>query len=251
MSGPDCDDETLAGSGHDGAAGVQHRGPLGERRVGSDRVGSLGGRHGLARQPRLVRGQAVGLDDAGVGGHDAAGLDEQHVADDERLDRDCGHGARTPDERVGGAEVAQRPKRALGPHLGDRLDGADQRDDREDRDRVAQLPEDRREHADRDQQQLEGLHDRLDQLPENRHGLAALGPHRRCAAPLLDLLGRQPARATAGPLPQGRERLCVDRDGRRPIGGTRRRRCARHETNDTSTAQPGTCASGIMVLRGT
>ena len=116
--------------------------------------------------------------------------------------RDRGHGARTPDERVGGAEVAQRPKRALGPDLGDRLDGADQRDDREDRDRVAQLPEDRREHADRDQQQLERLHDRLDQLPENGHGLAALGPHRRCAAPLLDLLGRQPARATADPLPE-------------------------------------------------
>ena len=229
-----CDHETLAGSGHDGAAGVQHRGPLGERRVGRDRVGSLGGRHSLARQPRLVGGQAVGLDDAGVGGHDAAGLDEQHVADDERVDRDCGHGARTPDERVGGAEVAQRPKRAPRPHLGDRLDGADQRDYHEDRDRVAQLPEDRREHADRDQQQLEGLHDRLDHLPENRHGPAALGPHRRCAAPLLDLLGRQPARATAGPLPQRRERLCVDRDGRRPIGGTRRRRCARHETDDTS-----------------
>ena len=53
-----------------------------------DRLGSLGGRDGLARQPGLVRGQAVGLDDAGVGGDDAAGLDEQHVADDERVDRD-------------------------------------------------------------------------------------------------------------------------------------------------------------------
>ena len=41
---------------------------------------------------------------------------------------------------------------------------------------------------------------------------------------------RQPARGDCRPLPQRRERLCVDRDGRRPSAGTRRPRCARHET---------------------
>ena len=82
------DDHALAGAGDDGGARVQHRGPLGERRVGVDRLGPLRGRHGLARQPGLVGGQAVGLHDAGVGRDDAAGLDEQHVADDERADRD-------------------------------------------------------------------------------------------------------------------------------------------------------------------
>ena len=177
--GADRDDDALAAAVHHGAAGVDQRGPLGERRAGVDRLGPLGGRHGLARQPGLVGGQAVGLDDAGVGGDDAAGLDEQHVADDERVDRDGGHGALPPDERVRGAQVAQRPQRALGPDLGDRLDGADQRDDREDRDRVAQLSEDRREHADHDQQQLEGLHDGLDQLLEHRLRLALFGAHRR------------------------------------------------------------------------
>ena len=182
-------------------------------------------------------GQAVGLHDAGVGGDEAAGLDEQHVADHERRRPGRRHGARPPDERVGGAEVAQRPQRALGPDLGDRLDGADDHDDDEDRDRVAQLAEDRREHGDRDQQQHERLGERLDELLQDRHGLAALGPHGRRAAPLVDLLGRQAARATAGALPQDRERLRVGRDGRRPIGGTRRRRCARHETDDTSSAQ--------------
>ena len=75
-------------------------------------------------------GQAVGLDDAGVGRDDAAGLDEQHVADHERADRDRLRDARPPDERVGGAEVAQRLQRALRPDLGDRLDGADEHDDR-------------------------------------------------------------------------------------------------------------------------
>ena len=37
---PERDDDALAGSGHDGAAGMQQRGPLGERRVGErpDRV---------------------------------------------------------------------------------------------------------------------------------------------------------------------------------------------------------------------
>ena len=79
--GADRDDDALAGAGHHGGAGVDQRGPLGERRAGVDRLGPLGRRHGLARQPGLVGGQAVGLDDAGVGGDDAAGLDEQHVAD--------------------------------------------------------------------------------------------------------------------------------------------------------------------------
>ena len=118
------DDDALAGAGHHGGARVQQRGPLGERRVGVDRLGSLRRRHGLARQPGLVGGQAVGLDDAGVGRDDAAGLDEQHVADDERADRDRLGDAAAPDECVGGAEVAQRLQRALRTDLGDRLDGA-------------------------------------------------------------------------------------------------------------------------------
>ena len=100
------DDDRLAGSGDDGGAGMQQRGALGQRRVGRDGLAPLGGRHGLARQPRLVGGQAVGLHDASVGCDKAAGLDEQHVADDERVDGDGCRGARPPDERVGGAEVA-------------------------------------------------------------------------------------------------------------------------------------------------
>ena len=236
--GADRDDDPLAGACHHGAAGIEQRGPLGERRVGVDRLGPLGSRHGFPRQSGLVGGQAVGLDDAGVGGDDAAGLDEQHIADDERVDRDCGHGAIPADEGVRGAEVAQRPQCALRPYLGDRLDDADQRDHHEDRDRVAQLPEDRREHADHDQQQLEGLHDRLEQLAEKRHGLAALGAHDNRAAPLLDLVRRQPARATAGPLPHDRQGLCVSRDDGGPFGGGRRRRhCAPHVTDDTSRVE--------------
>ena len=57
---------------------------------------------------------------------------------------------------MGALRLAQRLQRALGADLGDRLDGADEHDDREDRDRVAKLAEDRREHADHDQQQLSG-----------------------------------------------------------------------------------------------
>ena len=151
------DDDALAGAGHHGGAGVQHRGPLGERRVGVHRLGAFRGRHGLARQPGLVGGQAVGLHDAGVGRDDAAGLDEQHVADDERADRNRHGDAGAPDKCVRGAELAERLQRALRPDLGDRLDGADEHDDREDRDRVAKLAEDRREHADDDQQQLKRL----------------------------------------------------------------------------------------------
>ena len=174
---------------------------------------------GLAGEPGLVRGQAVGLHDARVGGDDGARLDEQHVADHESRDRDRLSDARPPDERVGGAEVAQRPQRALGPDLGDRLDGADDHDDDEDRDRVAQLAEDRREHGDRDQQQHERLGERLAELLQDGHGLAALGaapPPCRAAASTSSAVsppGRLPVRShTAG------RRLCVDRDGRRPIG---------------------------------
>ena len=188
------DDDRLAGAGHDGGPGVEQRGALGERRVGRDRVGALGGRDGLARQPRLVRRQAVGLDDARIRGDDAARLDEQHVADHEPVDRDRLRGARPPDERVGGAEVAQRPQRALGPDLGDRLDGADDHDDEEDRDRVAQLAEDRREHGDRDQQQHERLRERLGDLLQDGPGLAALGPRRRRAGD-----GSRPPRPSVRP----------------------------------------------------
>ena len=181
--------------------------------------------------------------DAGVGRHDAAGLDEQHVADHERVDRDPAHDACPAHQRGGGAEVAERLQRALRTDLGDRLDGADQRDHREDRDRVAQLPEDRREHADRDQQQLERLHQRLDQLAQDGRGAAAFGRFRRRAGPSRDLRRRQPTRATAEALPQDVQRLGVHRDDTRPAGG----RCARHATNDTCGAQPeADRASGIM-----
>ena len=246
--GAERDDDALAGARHDGGPGVQQRRPLGERRVGVDRLASLRGRHGLARQPGLVGGQAVGLHDAGVGRHDAAGLDEQHVADHEPVDRDPAHGACPAHERGGGAEIAERLQRALRTDLGDRLDGADQPDHHEDRYRVAQLPEDRRKHADRDQQQLERLHQRLDQLAQDGRGAAAFGPSHRRAAPSRDLRRRQPTRATAEALPQDVQRLSVHRDDTRPVGG----RCARHATNDTSAAQPeADGASGIMVLRGT
>ena len=212
------DDDALAGAGHHRGPGVQHRGALGERRAGGDRLGPLRGRQGLAGEPGLVRRQAVGRHDAGVGGDEGPGLDEQHVADHEVPDRDRLRDARAPDERVGGAEVAQRPQRALGPDLSDRFDGADDHDDEEDRDRVAQLAEDRREHGHRDQQKHQRLGERLRDLLQDRRGLAALRPRRRRAAPLPDLLGRQPVRAAAGALPHRRERLRVDRDDRRPLG---------------------------------
>ena len=118
---------------------------------------------------------------------------------------------------MGALRLAERLQRALRTDLGDRLDGADQRDHREDRDRVAQLPEDRRKHADRDQQQLERLHQRLDQLAEDGRGAAAFGPFRRRAGPLRDLRRRQPTRATAEALPQDVQRLGV-RPARHPPG---------------------------------
>jgi hypothetical protein len=145
--------------------------------------------------------------------------------------------ARPPDERVGSAELAQRPERALGPDLGDRFDRADDHDHDGDRDRVAQLAEDRGEHRDRDQQQHQRLGERLGELLEHGSAPAAFAPRGRRATTSRDLLGSEPARAAADALPHGPDRLCVSRGGRRPIGGTRRRRCARHETDDTS-AQP-------------
>ena len=138
------DDDALAGAGHHGGARVQHGGALGERRVGVHPLGALGGGHRLARQPGLVGGQPVRVHDAGIGRDDAAGLDQQHVADDERARRDRHRQAGAPDERIGGAEVAESLQRALRTDLGGRLDGADEHDDRKDCDRVANLAEDRR-----------------------------------------------------------------------------------------------------------
>ena len=188
------DDHALPGAGQYGRARVQHRGPLGERRVGVDRLGPLRGRDGLTGQPGLVRSEAVGLHDAGVGRDDAAGFDEQDVPDDECADRDRHRDPCAPDERVGGAEFAQRLQRTLRADLGDRLDCTDEDDDREDRDRVAKFAEDRRKHADHDQQQLERLHHRLDDLAQDAGGLATFGSARRGGA-LRDLLGPSARRA--------------------------------------------------------
>ncbi|HTP19903.1 MAG TPA: hypothetical protein VMJ65_09890 [Solirubrobacteraceae bacterium] len=92
--------DALAGAGHDCRARVQHRGPLGQRRVGVHRLGFLRGGDGLAGEPGLVGGQTVGLNDTGVGRDDGAGLDQQHIADDERVDRDRHGDAGAPHESV-------------------------------------------------------------------------------------------------------------------------------------------------------
>ena len=231
------DDDSLAGAGDDGGPGMQQRGPLGERRARVDGLGPLRGRQGLAGEPGLVGGQPVRRHHTGVGGDDGPRLDEQHIADHEVPDRNRLRDARPPDERVGRAEVAQRPQRALGADFRDRLDGADDHDDDEDGDRVAELPEDRREHRHHDQQQHERLQERLGDLLQDVGGLALRCPLRRSAAALGNLLCREPRRPAGRALPQLGRRFGVDRGGGRIGRGVRRRRCARHETHDMPTMQ--------------
>ena len=214
VSFPTANDDALAGAADHRRTRVQHAGPLGERRVGVHRLGALGGRHRLAGQPGLVGGQAVGLGDAGVGRDDAAGLHQQHVADDQRADRDLLRNAGAADERIRGAELAQRLQRAFGADLGDRLHRADEHDHGEDRDRVAKLAEDRRQYADDDQQQLQRLQHGLGDLSQ-RGGSAAASGLNRVRAALRDLLGLKPARAAGDTLPYDRQRLCLDRNRRR------------------------------------
>ena len=108
------DDNALAGARrHQPQCRRHHRRALGERRAGGHRLRSLRRRQGLAGEPGLVRGEAVGRHDADVGGDERARLDEQDIADHEVADRDRLRDTRPPHERVGSAELPRSARGAF------------------------------------------------------------------------------------------------------------------------------------------
>ena len=228
---PDGDDHGLAGAGDHCGAGVDHRRALGQRRAGRHGRGSLGGARRLAGQGRLGRRQPVGLRHPGVGGHEVAGLQDEHVAGNQRLSVEPA-GASVPSHQRGrDAEVSQRAERPLRAHLGDRLDCGHHGDDREDGDRIAQLAEDERQHPDRDEEELERLEHRLDDLLQDVERPAPRTRRIFVALPRGRLGVREPFGARAQQAP--------DLAHRRGVCGALRRRdgmldgCPQDVTDDT------------------
>ncbi len=194
------DDAAGATGGHGGAAEghveLVRRGRRVDVRQGG---GDLGDRLRLARQGRLVDTQRRRLDEAQVGRHDVALLEEHDVAGDDLacwdetglpVADDTGLGARHPLEGVHGL---------LGPVLLDEAHGAVEDDDGQDDDGVLGVTEQRRDDGRRQQDEDHRARELIEQEPPG--GPLALLDELVGAvlrAPLLDL-GRAQATGRVHP----------------------------------------------------
>ena len=105
-------------------AGVDHRSPLGQRRLDGQSVRALRDGQRLAGQRRLVDLEPLLLDDAPVGGDAFALADEQDVARHDLLGRDLGDDSVADDDRPLRERLGQREDRALGRDLLPEAQGA-------------------------------------------------------------------------------------------------------------------------------
>jgi hypothetical protein len=152
-------------AGGDHRPGEGHRPALGDLVFGRRRgLGVLRHRRGFARQSGLVGAESDGFQQAQVRGH-AIAWSEQHRVPDH--DFAGGHLPRRPAAEHRGGRRAQRCESgdcALRPDLVHHLDTRDGDDDREDGDRVLHLAEDKVEDTHHQEQELERLRQRLEQL---------------------------------------------------------------------------------------
>lgn len=130
------DDDGLGATPDHGGSGVEDASPVGQRRVGFDRVDHLVHRDALAGQRRLV-GAAVGRgEDAGVGGDGVARFEDDHVAR-----HDLGRGDRpnrppTTDRRVRRRHLPERRERLFGAVVLHEAEQAVSEEDEQDERRV-------------------------------------------------------------------------------------------------------------------
>ena len=109
--------------GERGRRQVDHRAPLGERRVGiEDGLRVLVDRIALAGQGRFAHAERGAPDQAGVGGHPDAGLEHDEIARDQLGARDLRHQAAPAHERARHGEGPQPGHRDPRPPLGGEAD---------------------------------------------------------------------------------------------------------------------------------
>ena len=149
-AGLDHDPPAPAEHGH--RAGVGHGEPVAERRlVLHGRTGLLFHRHALAGQRGLLDPQVDRLDEAHVGGHVVAGLQQDHVAGHQLARGHHPGGAVAHHPRLGGGHLLQGRERLLGLGFLHHADDGVQDDDEDDRSRVHPLAEHEGDDRGRDQ----------------------------------------------------------------------------------------------------
>ncbi len=159
-------------SAHDCRAGVGHRGPVGQRRGGVDRVRRLRDGDALAGERGLVGLQVAHGGDPSIRGHDLAARQDEEIAGPEVVRGDLPLEASAHDARRRGGKRPERIEGALGTEVGDEPE-----DDREDhgcrdRERVSDVAQRQHDGGRGDQDED---HAALELVPENAPGAARVG----------------------------------------------------------------------------
>ena len=145
------------------------------RRAAGRREGRRGLLHRLRLpgQDRFLDAQIGGLDQASIRGHQVAGLQQHDVSRDKVMRRHLSHLACAPDAHQGHRQLFQSGHRLLGAILLDEAEDRVEHDDREDRDGIFDIADQRRDDRGDDQDQ----HQRAGELLQDdapRRSAAAL-----------------------------------------------------------------------------
>ena len=171
---PGGNHDPLAAPADDARPAVGNRAAIGQVTVACIRLRAtrLGDR--FAGKDAAVELQAVDADETEIGRHDVATRQQDHVARDEARSDDLRDRPVPPNARHRCACIAERLQRPLASVLGDdvRADDRDQADEHEQP--VADLAEQHRPGARREEQQHERLCGRLDDEPPHARPLRRL-----------------------------------------------------------------------------